>query len=639
MRDLPGTLADDRPGEIAPLHGDHIVRFYEHDDVLAEVVATFLGEALRAGAPALAIATAAHREAFRRRLAGSGIDVARALATGQLQLLDADEVLAGFMSDGAPDPARFVATVGEVVARAIASAPGTVLHAYGEMVDLLWSGGQQQAALQLEGLWNELGRVHAFALLCAYAMGSFYRAPRSAGLDEVCRLHHHSQVLSPASVDGELSALHERIRSLAREIELRGELEQALRVRIQEQERAEKDARRLAQLHAVTAALSGATTPGEVAEVAVVHGREVLGASAAVAYLFDDAGAARLAAQSGLHADSAARWDVLPLETPLPTAHALRTGEALWIESWGALIEAFPSVRVASLPPAGIGAVAALPLRCRGQVAGAITYSFPEARVFSPADRTMLSSLAEQCAQVLDRARLVVELRQTVQYHELFAGVLAHDLRGPLGAILTAAELLLRRQEGVGDRVTRPINRILSSGERMKRLIEQLLDFTSARLGGGIEIRPRPADLGEICRQVLGELEMAHPDHSIVVDARGDLAGVWDADRLMQVVSNLAGNAIQHGEEGALRVELDGTEPDRVGLRFENPGTVPAEIRGALFDPFRGTAYRDRRAGSRGIGLGLYITRALVQAHGGEVECESGGGTTAFAVRLRRDAS
>jgi signal transduction histidine kinase len=202
--------------------------------------------------------------------------------------------------------------------------------------------------------------------------------------------------------------------------------------------------------------------------------------------------------------------------------------------------------------------------------------------------------------------------------------------------------MLLMRREGegaAGDREAKPLARILSSAQRMDRMIEQLLDFTRARIGGGLEIRTCPSDLGEIAAQAVEEIEIANPDCKLELASRGDLSGTWDPDRLLQVASNLLANAAHHGRKGAsVTLTLDGTHPQQVSMVVHNQGAVVPALLPHLFDPFRTS--RQGRAQSRGLGLGLFIVRELVHAHGGKVEVSStdADGTT-FSVVLPRTAN
>ena len=232
---------------------------------------------------------------------------------------------------------------------------------------------------------------------------------------------------------------------------------------------------------------------------------------------------------------------------------------------------------------------------------------------------------------------LLRELERAVQLSDMFVSILGHDLRTPLGAITMAAEVIVRSSPDA--RALRPAGRILTSGDRMKRMIEQLLDFARARRGGGIPIHPEQVHLGELCRQAVQELENANPQATLVLHEAGDLTGTWDADRLAQVVSNLVANAVQHGaKDEPIRVEADGTDASSVRLRVDNAGSVPAEAIPVLFEPLaRMAANKNPAARKAGLGLGLFIVREIARAHGGEVGVQSSDERTTFEVTLPRD--
>ncbi len=289
-----------------------------------------------------------------------------------------------------------------------------------------------------------------------------------------------------------------------------------------------------------------------------------------------------------------------------------------------------------------IGALAFVPLVYEGRLLGKFMLYLDEPRVFSAREKSVTRSIADQVASAIGRKRaqqerekLIEQLSQTVRLNQLFAGVVGHDLRNPLAAIMNTAQLALRRDEG--ERMFRPLSRILSAGERMTRMIEQLLDFTRARVGGGIPLDPTETDLEALARHVLGEVEDASPERALAVEMSGDLEGFWDADRLAQVISNLASNAVHHGAPASpVKVSLDGTQADVVTVRFANGGTVRPEVLPVMFEPFRGTELRHDRA--KGLGLGLYITKQIVVAHGGRIDVTSSeeDGTTITVTLPRR---
>jgi signal transduction histidine kinase len=162
--------------------------------------------------------------------------------------------------------------------------------------------------------------------------------------------------------------------------------------------------------------------------------------------------------------------------------------------------------------------------------------------------------------------------------------------------------------------------------------------MTRSRLGGGIPIHPERDDLEQICRNVADEFEPLHPGR-IRFSAAGDLAGVWDGERLADVLSNLLSNAFKYGDPGAEVVIRASASGEGVLFEVTNRGPeIPESLLPAVFDPFRRGAL-DHPRGTRGLGLGLYIAREVVQAHQGEITVRSGAGETTFAVRLPRRVS
>jgi signal transduction histidine kinase len=220
---------------------------------------------------------------------------------------------------------------------------------------------------------------------------------------------------------------------------------------------------------------------------------------------------------------------------------------------------------------------------------------------------------------------------QTDMFRDQFIGVLSHDLRTPLAAV-TAGAALLALPEDDAQRRGRVVTRILSSANRMERLIGDLLDLTRSRLGGSIALARRPTDLRQVCAETMIEIQTGQPDAVLRLDATGDLRGDWDTDRLAQVVSNLVSNGLQHG--GGTPVTLTAQqEDDWVTLAVHNGGSpIPPDLLPLMFEPL---AQGHGEGTSHSIGLGLFIARMLVSAHGGHVQATSSADAgTIFTVRL-----
>jgi PAS domain S-box-containing protein len=255
--------------------------------------------------------------------------------------------------------------------------------------------------------------------------------------------------------------------------------------------------------------------------------------------------------------------------------------------------------------------VTAAPIRQEGRVVGAVAV----------------------LTDITQAKRTERELRGAAEFREQLLGIVSHDLRSPLQAISMSAQALLR-SDSLPDSALRAVNRIVGSSERMARMIGQLLDFTRGRLGGGIPIQPEPADLLVLCEQVVRELELSHPERSLRFEAHCDCRGEWDVGRIAQVLSNLVGNALKYSPPGEpVSITLEGNDTD-VLLRVHNRGNpIPAQVIPELFDAFRRGTARD----SDGLGLGLYIVRQLVLAHGGAIDVTSSEAEgTSFLVTLPR---
>jgi signal transduction histidine kinase len=225
------------------------------------------------------------------------------------------------------------------------------------------------------------------------------------------------------------------------------------------------------------------------------------------------------------------------------------------------------------------------------------------------------------------------------QSKEMFIAILGHDLRTPLGAIITSSTFMLDLGE-LHEPYLTLTSRIASSSRRMDRMVGDLLDLTRSRLGGGIPIERAAMDLDEMVRDVAEELEAMHTDRSIRVSVSGDLHGQWDRERLGQALTNLMGNALEHGaQETPVAVTVHG-DTDDVAIVIHNHGVPisPSLVR-RIFDPMKRRASHDASAPgtSSHLGLGLYIAERIITAHNGRIDVESSASAgTTFTVRLPR---
>jgi PAS domain S-box-containing protein len=235
-------------------------------------------------------------------------------------------------------------------------------------------------------------------------------------------------------------------------------------------------------------------------------------------------------------------------------------------------------------------------------------------------------ALAAEKAALAEKAKIQ-------QFQERFLAILGHDLRNPLASINIGAGVL--RQRLTDPVQLRIVNRMRDSSQRMSRMIEQILDLTRTRLAGGIELSLEPFDLRDAIRRVVEELHVAHPSRSVTVVAP-PLPGKWDKVRLEQVFSNLASNALAYGDPAKPVVVQARVEGRFIVIDVHNDGPpIPDDLQAAIFDPFR-RGQQDSHASKRaGLGLGLYISKEVTRAHGGDITVRStlAEGTT-FQVTL-----
>ncbi len=222
----------------------------------------------------------------------------------------------------------------------------------------------------------------------------------------------------------------------------------------------------------------------------------------------------------------------------------------------------------------------------------------------------------------------------------LFLAILGHDLRNPLATTLMASRFIMEAAE-MDDKYASAASRIHHAGQRMNRLVIDLIDYTRTNLGSSMPIIVKQVDLDNLCTEALAEQKVAHPGYQFELVSLGDCTGRWDDNRIAQVLSNLLGNAVQYGHKAEKIVLRLHPHPDHVLLCVENRGKlIPPEKINTVFEPLVRLAGDDAEQGGPGnsLGIGMYIAREIVHAHGGTISVtsteEKG---TVFSLTLPRD--
>ncbi len=233
-------------------------------------------------------------------------------------------------------------------------------------------------------------------------------------------------------------------------------------------------------------------------------------------------------------------------------------------------------------------------------------------------------------ARDLSSQQVLSDEREAARLREEFIAVLGHDLRNPLASIIGAARLL--RREAQSEKALRVIQLMETSVDRMAGLIDNVMDFARGRLGGGIGLVQRPTPLEPVLRHVVAELEAAHPSRTILVEIDAAEPIELDGGRIGQLVSNLLGNALTHGDPRApVRLYAQASE-GRLELSVANAGApIPEAALPRLFQPFFRSEVQQN---AQGLGLGLHIASEIAKAHDGALDVTSNADETRFTFRM-----
>ena len=256
-------------------------------------------------------------------------------------------------------------------------------------------------------------------------------------------------------------------------------------------------------------------------------------------------------------------------------------------------------------------------------------------------DRGAFAGFIGSCVDVDERRRAQdaqqlhshEQLELARDFEKWILAIVSHDIRDPLNSIQLAAHVLARTAEG-GTPAKRQAEVVRRAVGRIQNIVGDLLDVSREREGDGISIDRKPTDLRAVCQHIVEEIRGLATDRQITLDCEADGQGAWDEHRIVQAISNLTSNAVQHGRPGSpVRLRLTG-DAVQVAVEVHNEGAIPGEVLPRIFEPFRSGRHHGGRG--EGLGLGLFIAKAIAVAHGGGLEVESSQGGTTFRLVLPR---
>ena len=669
---------------------EHAVRFYDDDDDLLTALADFVGPALALGNAAIILATDTHRKGLAEALRRRGLDVDGLRRQGRLLERDAADVIAQIAPDGQLDDARFSDAMSDLIERAALS--GKRVAIVGELVALLCAEQRHEDAVRLEELWNDLARAHTFSLLCAYPMSAFPRAADRASFVAICG--EHGQVMP---VDN-LAPLHdtsERERAIAMLQQQAQALPHEALAREQAQALLQRREAELSNfIEEVPIALDWVGLDGTIVwanraeyEWLGYTRAEYVGRNVAEVHADQDVAAemlARLARQEALVDYAArlrgkdgsiryARINATPYWENGELVHARCvtrdvTDQVLADEARARLAAIFDSSEDAIISKTLDGIITSwnhAAERLYGYTAEEIV-GRPIATIVPEDRRAELADIMARLAQgeriahhetvrvhkdgtrievsnsispIHDRtgriigaskiARDIHERRALERQKQELVEMVAHDLGSPLTVIKGFAQILQRRQRYD----ERAVSKIVAETGRMGRLVNDLLE--AARLEAGrLELRRAPVDLTILARDCAAQAALLAGRRRVRLEApEQPVVGDWDGDRVEQILTNLLDNALKYAPHGDVTVRVAAVaEEAQVSVIDHGPGLTPEELERVFGHYFRSARTARKTAGT---GLGLYICKGLVEAHGGRIWVDSvpGLGTTfAFAL-------
>ena len=394
---------------------------------------------------------------------------------------------------------------------------------------------------------------------------------------------------------------------------------------------------KITRLQQITSSFSEALTPDQVFDVIVKQGFDALNAQAGVVYIIsDDKAMLERKRSQGYDQEVMARFKAnVEVNLPIPICEVYRYGKPIYLESKEVLLARYPFLK--SKVDARAEGLAVLPLSVGSEVLGVLAFSFHSMREFSAEDREFTMALARQCAQALHRSQLFADAKKAIQVRDEFLSIASHELKTPLTPLKLQLQSL-GRQVAKGQFQNFPpekLNKILENSDRqisrLTILIEDLLDV-SRITSGKLKLNREEFNLREMIDEVVKQYEeqLKKVESEIRIENVANVVGHLDKVRIEQVLINFLTNAEKYAPGKPIVISLQTSDDSAtISVKDQGPGIAPEDQK-RIFDRFERIKARDNIGG---LGLGLYISKQIIEAHGGHISVvsEEGKGATFIA--------
>ncbi|MBV9711631.1 MAG: PAS domain S-box protein [Ktedonobacteraceae bacterium] len=676
---------------------EHFVQFYESDEFLLDAVSEFVNAGLVEGDTCIVIARKALREGLEKRLQANELNQVVALVRGECILQDAAETLSKFMVDGLLDPKRFAEVVGSIIAQAAQG--GRRVRIFGEMVALLWSEGNQNAAIQLEKLWNDLHNTsYPFSLFCAYSMHSFARDTYKEQFSEICKQH---SLVIPGESYTSLRRLDESLQAIA----LLQQKANALEVETAERQRREETVLHLATIvetsddAILSKDLDGIITSWNAAAERMYgySAQEIVGRSVTTIFLpgrRDEFEQIMARIRRGEHVDHfetiRRRKDgillnvsvtISPIKNSAGTiigastiARNITEQKRLEAKSQrlfdsnliGVFVSDFSgtfldandaflnligytraelqagSVERDSITPPEFHPLSQIAVNKLQEVGSSDTYEKEYLhksgkRIPVLVAVTRIDQISDTCIGfVLD----ISERKELEKRKDEFISMASHELKTPVTSLKGFLSLLQRRLVAQGDeKALHYLTRMDNQINKLIKLINDLLDLSKMQTGQLI-YREERFEVDDLVQEIVENVQETTQTHHLQLEGQAHAVVFGDRDRIGQVLINLLNNAIKYSHQADKVLVHIAKEQDEVHISVQDFGIgIAEEHQHRIFERFYQVADSEEQT-YPGLGIGLYISCEIVKRHGGKmwVESKKGlGSTFHFTLPLVED--